>query len=277
MKNYINFSDLTYKEIQEVYKQAEKLEKNQNVDILKGKTVVLFFPETSIRTRVTFEKGIHLLGGQSILFPSNSLDKKEKLQDVIGYLNNWADMVVVRHNNIKVIEELAKYSKKPIINAMTNMNHPCEILSDLYAISKIRKNFRELNYLFVGGKGNIGNTWNEASKWLRFSLEQSCPEKYALDDVKLHTEIIKGMKNKDIILTDSLSVDTLEDFIEYQVTAQLLQLANDDVLLNPCPPFYRKEEVSEDAINSEHFAGYEFKKCLLEVQQALMVYCLTHN
>lgn len=277
MKNYINFNDLSWNEIQELYKQAEKLEMNQDVDVLKGKTVVLFFPDTSIRTRVTFEKGIHLLGGQSILFPSSSLDKKEELQDVIGYLNNWADMVIVRHSNIQVVKELCKYSKIPIINAMTSENHPCEILADLYAISKIRNDFLDLKYLFVGAKGNIGNTWNEASKMLGFSLEQCCPQQYGMEDIVLHTDIAEGMKNKDIILTDSLNSKAVEDFKGYRVTGEILELTNDNSLLNPCPPFYRNEEVDDEAISSSHFVGYEFKKSLLEVQQALMVYCFTHN
>ena len=90
--------------------------------------MILFFPSTSLRTRVTFENGIDLLGGQSILFPTETLDKKEKLEDVCGYLNNWADGIIVRHRNLDVVKELAQYSTIPVINAMTDWNHPCEII-----------------------------------------------------------------------------------------------------------------------------------------------------
>lgn len=110
------------------------------------KSLILFFPSSSIRTRVTFEKGIHLLGGQPILFPNEALDKKEDLRDVCGYLNNWADVIVVRHRNIPILEQLAKYSRVPVINAMTDVNHPCEILTDMYALSKIRKDFIKDKY-----------------------------------------------------------------------------------------------------------------------------------
>lgn len=110
------------------------------------KSLILFFPSSSIRTRVTFEKGIHLLGGQPILFPNEALDKKEDLRDVCGYLNNWADVIVVRHRNIPILEQLAKYSRVPVINAMTDVNHPCEILTDIYALSKIRKDFIKDKY-----------------------------------------------------------------------------------------------------------------------------------
>ena len=90
---------------------------------------------------MTFEKGIYLLGGQPILFPSDTLDKKEDYRDVIGYLNNWADLVIVRHKDISVLEKISQYSKAPVINAMTDINHPCEMVADMYALSKIRKDF----------------------------------------------------------------------------------------------------------------------------------------
>ncbi len=84
--------------------------------------MILFFPATSIRTRVTFEKGIDLLGGHSILFPTDTLDKKESTRDVCGYLNNWVDLVIARHRDIHQFETLAQYSKVPVINAMTDSN-----------------------------------------------------------------------------------------------------------------------------------------------------------
>ena len=100
MKNLIRLTDYHAKEIADIFNIADKVDQDNYKDILKGKSVVLFFPNTSIRTRVTFEKGIYLLGGQPILFPTDTLDKKEDLKDVCGYLNNWADMVIVRHKDI---------------------------------------------------------------------------------------------------------------------------------------------------------------------------------
>ena len=146
MKNLIRLTDYTKNDIYDIFKLTEEVQQGKYSDILKGKSVVLFFPNSSIRTRVTFEKGIYLLGGQPILFSTEALDKKESLKDVCGYLNNWADMIVVRHKDIKVIEEIAKYSAVPVINAMTDSNHPCEVISDMYALSKIRKDFVEDNF-----------------------------------------------------------------------------------------------------------------------------------
>ena len=139
MKTLIRLTDYTPNDIYDIFRLADEVQQGKYDNILKGKTVVLFFPNSSIRTRVSFEKGIYLLGGQPILFPTETLDKKENLKDVFGYLNNWADIIIVRHKDISILEKIAKYSAVPVINAMTAINHPCEVITDMYALSKIRK------------------------------------------------------------------------------------------------------------------------------------------
>ena len=96
-----------------------------------------------------------------------------------------------------------------------------------------------------------------------------------MDGVNVFHNIVEAIKGRDIICTDSLPTSALDAFKECQVTKAIMEMANEGAILNPCPPFYRGEEVSDDAIESNYFVGYEFKKCLLEVQQAIMVYCLT--
>lgn len=275
MKNMIRITDFSAGEIEEMYSLVEEIDNGRFDDFLKRKTVVMFFPYNSIRTRITFEKGINLLGGQTILFPSETLDKKENLKDVIGYLNNWADLIIVRHKNIKVLETVTEYSKVPVINAMTDKNHPCEILSDIFALSKIRPDFRKDNFLFCGTNGNIGYAWKEASEVFGFELSQCCGRGYEIEGLKAYNDICEAIVNKDIICTDSLPAAALSAFENCRITKSVMDKANKGAVLNPCPPFYRGEEVSEDVIDSEYFAGYEFKKYLLVVQQAIMVYCLT--
>lgn len=272
MKHLVRINDYTKEDVFNIFKIANGIEQGKYHNALQGKTVVLFFPNSSIRTRVTFEKGIFSLGGQPILFSSDVLDKKEDIKDVIGYLNNWADFILVRHNDIELIEEMTKYSKIPIINAMTSINHPCEILSDLYALSKIRKDFLRLKYIYVGPASNIGKTWAEAAKLFGFSFIQSCPKGYEIEDIVVEHNINKAINDSDIVLTDSLSKDKLIDFQDYQITVDLIKKANKNAVLNPCPPFFRGEEVSEDIIESKYFVGYEFKKSLLSVQQAIIIY-----
>lgn len=274
-KKLVFMDDFSKEEIYEIFKLADKLAKDGNeAKPLEGKTVVLFFPESSIRTRITFEKGIQQLGGKTILFPPSALDKKEKLEDVIGYLENWVDAVVVRHSDIDVVKNMAEYAHIPIINAMTSENHPCEIITDLYALSKLYNDIENKKFLFVGEKGNIGNSWRKAAQIMGFELEQCCPVGYELEGVKSHTNLEDAISGKDIICTDSIPDSAKADFKEYQVTLHHMKMANKGAVLNPCPPFFRGEEVSEDVINSDYFVGYGFKKHLIEVQQAILCYLL---
>ena len=275
MKNFIRLTDFDKNDIYDIFQLTDEVRKGPYRNFLKGNSIILFFPNTSIRTRVTFEKGIYLLGGQPILFPTDTLDKKEDLRDVCGYLNNWADMVIVRHKDIGLLQKMADCLTVPVINAMTDCNHPCEMLADLYALSKIRKDFTKDRFLFVGERGNIGLAWKEASDVMGFSLEQCCGQGYEMEGVVSYHNIYDAISGKDIVCTDSLPASDLADFKECQVTIAAMERANDGAVLNPCPPFYRGEEVTEEVIESKYFVGYEFKKYLLEVQQAIMVYCLT--
>lgn len=274
MKDLIRLTDLQSKEIYKIFNIADEICEGKYKDFLKGKSAILFFPASSIRTRVTFEKGIALLGGQSILFPNDALDKKEDLRDVCGYLDNWADIVIVRHKDIQLIEKFAQYANAPIINAMTDSNHPCEILSDMYSLSKIRHNFVKDEYLFCGKAGNIGFAWKEASEVMGFRLSQCCGVGYEIEGIKIYYDIQTAIKGKDIICTDSLPAEALNTFQACQITSEVMKLANKNALLNPCSPFYRGEEVSAEVIDSEYFVGYAFKESLLVIQQAIIIWCM---
>lgn len=274
MHHFIRLTDFSAEDVLRIFRTADEIKQGMHTGFLKGKSIVLFFPASSIRTRVTFEKGIYLLGGQPILFPSDTLDKKEDIRDVCGYLNQWADAVVVRHRDIHLLEKMAEYLRVPLINAMTDGNHPCEVTADLYALSKMRGDFRKENFLFVGKCGNIGLAWKEAAKVMGFPLEQCCGKGYEMDDIRIHYDIETAVVGKDIICTDALPEKDLPSFQKCQVTLDAMKKANKGALLNPCPPFYRGEEVDAQVIESPYFVGYAFKKCLLEVQQAILMDCL---
>ena len=274
MRHFLTLSDITLPIANEIFSIADAIE--DYASVLNNKTVVLFFPDSSIRTRLTFEKGILTLGGQVILFPSDALDKKEEIRDVIGYLNNWADCLVVRYNRFDRIQDLAKHSAVPVINAMTGETHPCEILTDLYALSKRTADYLSLQYTFVGKRGNIGSTWFEASQALGFRFRQCCPKgkNYEIPGAQVVYELDAAMLGSDVVLTDSLPAEALADFKPYQITTSAMRKANSKAILNPCPPFYRGEEVSAEVLDSPFFVGYPFKSSLLAVQQALIVYLL---
>lgn len=277
--NFIRIDDLAMEQVLYIFKLADLLKTDSSLQPLMGKTFILFFPESSIRTRITFEKGIKELGGTSVLFPPQALDKREAIKDVVGYISNWADGIIVRHPNIKILDEMCKYSAIPVINAMTKHNHPCEIMSDLYSISKLKTDFLKLNYAFVGAKGNIGQSWLEASQVLGFKLYQACRAGYELcygtDTYKFNDNLKETVKNSEVILTDGIPDELRnEEYIsKFQITTEVMELAKKNAILNPCPPFTRGEEVSEAVIDSKYFVGYEFKKNLIYVQQAIILFC----
>ncbi len=278
--NILSILDLTEADILNIFNLADQLKEKPLLPLLDHKTFILFFPDSSIRTRITFEKAISDLGGKSILFPPASLDKREAHKDVIGYIENWADGLIIRHGKIDVLREIGAHSSIPIINAMTSDNHPCEILADLYAISKIKPNYRELKYVFIGENGNISRSYARIAKVLNLHLEHVCMGDQAIFENSEHyrfsNDLDKAIKGADVVLTDGIPKESLtDDYInQYQITLDRLKLAKEDAILNPCPPFFRGEEVHADVIESKYFVGYEFKKALLTVQQAIILYSL---
>lgn len=275
----LSIKDLTIDDINEIFSLADQMQDNKEM-LLNGKNFVLFFPESSIRTRLTFEKGIKSIGGKCILFPPETLDKREALIDVAGYIENWADGIIVRHRELVKITQLAQNLDIPIINAMSSCNHPCEIISDLYSIRNMGRDYQSLTYTFVGENGNIGNTWRMAAEVLNLSLNHVSTENNRIKEndknYTFTTDLEKVLPSTDVVLTDPLSKDTrIQEYIEkYQITLKRMQQCKDNSILNPCPPFFRGEEVSEDVIQSNYFVGYGFKKSLIFIQQGIILYCL---
>ncbi|WP_373232228.1 ornithine carbamoyltransferase [Cohnella sp.] len=279
----LDINDLSEVQVSEIFNLTDILKQQKHSNVLSGKTFVLFFPETSIRTRITFERGIKDMGANCVLFPPESLDGREELRDRIQYIENWADGVVIRHSDYSKLQELSKYTSIPIINAMTTENHPCEVISDLYSIRNIKENYRDLVYTFVGPAGNISKSWTDMAKIMDLNFNHVCLRGNELSadnrNYKFHTDLIPVLKNSDVILTDSMPVNlrTNEYIDKFQITLDRMKLTKKDSILNPCPPFFRNEEVNDEAISSNYFVGYEFKKSLIYVQQAIILYCCGIN
>lgn len=228
----------------------------------------LFFTSTSVRTRLTFELGATRMGLAPVTFPPETLDKPEAPADVAAYLAQWADIVVVRHRDIGVLDALSVPDALPVVNAMTDVNHPCEVLSDLFTLARTADPFA-LRYLFVGADGNIARAWHEAA--LAFDLEfvQCCPEGLAAPGAPSTDDLFAAVRTADVILTDAPGPHE-EALRPFRITAEVLRHAPPGVRLAPCPPFVRGREVAADAIDHPAFVGHRFKAALLPVQQAVM-------
>lgn len=280
--HFLDITHFTSEQILEIFELTDQLRYRTSEPLLQGKTMILFFPDTSLRTRISFEKGIRDLGGEYIMFPPEALEKKETPGDMVRYLENWGDSIIARHPSLTRLEQLSCHASIPVINAMTAHNHPCEILADLYALRTLREDYRELTYTFVGPAGNISRTWMEAAKVLNLSFNHVCSADQRIDpdhpNYNFHNDLDGVLPESDIILTDSLPVSCLtQEYISsYQITLDRMKRTRPGALLNPCPPFFRNEEVSEDVIASPYFAGFGFKKSLIYLQQAILLYCLSH-
>ena len=266
----VRLDDWTTADVEEVFSLADAYRANSGPRV-EG-SAVMFFPPTSLRTRVSFERGASLMGLQPIVFPSETLDKSEKREDVARYLESWADVLVVRHHDIEVTEQLTEPGVLPVVNAMTDANHPCEVLSDLYALRQ-RRELKQLRFVYVGADGNVARSWLEAARVLDLDLIQCSPAGLAIPSARHTEDLDEAARTADVILTDGFG-DNAAPLEPYRITAALLDTAPSGVVLNPCPPFTRGQEVSTDAIEHRAFVGHRFKAALLPVQQAIMAFCI---
>jgi ornithine carbamoyltransferase len=283
MKSLISLKDLNRQDIYDIFEISEDIEKRTDYysTSLRNRYGISFFPEAGVRTRISFDKAVHEMGGRLLNLSSEALNKKEYVGDVAKYISNWGDFFIIRHSSQALIEEFGRNTDAAIINAMTSEEHPCEILSDLYAFYKDNMNDLErLNFVFVGLKGNICNSWCIASQLLGFPLKHICPEGLEseyIDSVNVEHDLKKGLEHADIIITDSWPQKYLEkiDMEKYQITlSRVNEYCKKGVIVNPCPPFFRNEELSADIIDSEYFTGYTFKYNLVTVQKAIIYKCI---
>lgn len=272
MKNLIHLSDYSIEDVENIFTLADELEKKQIPEALKGKTVAMFFPPKSVHMRLSFEKGIKLLGGNVVNFDSAILEEVQSVQDFVAYLNNWADVIIIRYHSTAFLEELSMYSSAPIINAMTDDSHPTEVLSDLYELNKMGSDSLSKSFLYVGPDNGVGKAWKEAADFFSLDFTQSAPEQYQLEDVPFERNLSKAIQEKDIII--SSPIKNSQFMKEYQINLPLLEQANKGAIFTPVAPFFRGGDVSDDAINSDYFVGHSFKSSLLEVGQAIILYNL---
>lgn len=255
---------------------GELFDRVDHFDAKRGPRVdgaaALFFPPSSLRTGVSFERGAFEMGLQPITFPPETLDKSEDLADVAGYLSAWVQLMVVRHADISVLQRLADADVLPVTNAMTDVNHPCEVLSDLYALSQVTDPF-SLRFLSVGADGNIARAWQEAAKSFGLSMTQSCPAELRVPGMSWRGDLMTAISDADVVITDGPGTHA-EALTPYRVTGAVLDSAPSGIRFAPCPPFIRGREVSTDAIEHPAFVGYSFKQYLKPVQQAVMSWAL---
>ncbi len=298
-RDFLSIFDLHEEEIFEIFELTKKLKEAQKkgVDhkILKDKTLAMVFEKPSLRTRVTFETGMTQLGGHAIyLAPSDiKLGTRESVPDAARNLARWVDLIMARVFAHKTVEDLAKSCTITVINGLSDLEHPCQVMADLFTISEKKGFLKKTTIAYIGDGNNVCNSLIAASTLLEFRLNIATPQGYepmkeyiAKTKTALLTHDPKAaVKDAEIIYTDVWASMGQEQerqkrkkvFKEYQINRKLLQSAPKDYLVMHCLPAHRGEEITDDVIDSPASIVLDQAENRLHTQKALMVWLLQRS
>ncbi|MBR6332003.1 MAG: ornithine carbamoyltransferase [Dehalococcoidales bacterium] len=296
-KDLLSINDLNKDEILELIALAQDLKKDPWRETLKHKTMALIFEKPSLRTRTSFEIGMHQLGGEAIyLSPAEiGLGKREPVKDVTRVIERFADVIVARVFAHETLTEMSKYTNKHVVNALCNKEHPCQILADLLTILECKGTLQGLKIAYIGDSNNITNSMVLAASKLGLHIAVASPKGHTLDENILraaqenafHTFAVieqtsdpkVAVKDADVIYTDTwISMgeeaereERLIAFKDYQVNMELLSHAKSDVIFMHCLPAHRGEEVTDEVMESKHSVIFQEAENRLHAQKAVLV------
>ncbi|MBN1380045.1 MAG: ornithine carbamoyltransferase [Deltaproteobacteria bacterium] len=296
-KDLLRLSDLERADFDLIFQKAKHLKQMQKDGIehtpLKGKTLGMVFDKSSTRTRISFEVGIFQLGGVALFLSSRDmqLGRGEEIADTAKIMSRYLNGIMIRTYSQALVEEFALNATIPVINGLTDLFHPCQILSDLFTIMEYKGMFEGLKVSYIGDGNNVANSWINAASKLPFHLTLACPEHYEPDAEVLKTgkrQAIKGIdvyrdpgdavKDADCVYTDvwvSMGQESEKEarsriFIPYQVNSDLLRQAKNDAIVMHCLPAHRGEEISAEAMNGPQSVVWDQAENRLHVQKAIM-------
>ena len=292
-KNFLTILDLPMKVAPELILRAREMkEKGYQNDMLKGKTIILIFEKASTRTRVSFEVAIQHLGGKSVFMTSqeSQLGRNEPLKDTARVLSRYAHGLVVRTFAQENLEELVKFGQIPVINALTDKFHPCQVMSDLLTIYERTPDFSQLTIAWVGDGNNMAHSWINAAIYFPFQLNMAVPEGYEPDIDVVERALQAGAKiylthdpgeavtGAHYVNTDvwaSMGQEDEQDtrakvFADFQVNRELLTLAHPDVKVLHCLPAHRGEEITDEVLEGQWSIVWDQAENRLHMQKAIL-------
>jgi len=265
---------------------------------LKGKNLAMIFEKASTRTRVSFEVGIHDLGGNAIIMNANDtqLGRGEPVRDTARVLSRYVDAVMIRTYEQDAVEDLAKWATIPIINGLTDVYHPCQILSDLFTILEFKGGFDKLKIVYIGDGNNIANSWIEASILFDFRLSMATPKNYRplgilLEKAKGHKgfsiteDPYEAVDDADVVNTDvwvSMGQEKEKEerkraFSSYKIDDDLLKHAKSGAIVMHCLPAYRGQEITDSVFEGQQDVIFTQAENRLHTQKALLEWILTYK
>jgi ornithine carbamoyltransferase len=299
IKHFLQFNDLDTSEIESIFDKTkwikEKYKAYEKYWPLVDRTLVMIFEKASTRTRLSFESGMHQLGGSAIYLNTrdSQLGRGEPVEDAAQVISRMSDVVMIRTFEQDIIERFANNSRVPVINGLTNEYHPCQILADIFTFIEKRGSIKGKTIAWIGDSNNVCNTWLQAAELLDFNVHVSTPKGYEVeveraglygsDHFEEFEDPMEAARGADIVTTDVWTSmgfedekkERIKDFADWQVDKDMMKLANEDALFMHCLPAHRGEEVASEVIDGPQSIVWEEAENRLHVQKALLEYLIT--
>ena len=296
-KDLLNIYELETADFERIWKKAARLKKllkeGKEHASLKGKTLGMIFDKSSTRTRISFEVGMYQLGGIALFLNSRDtqIGRGETIADSARMMSRYLNGIMIRTFAQASVEEFARYATIPVINGLTDLFHPCQILSDLFTIKEKKGSYERLKIAYIGDGNNIANSWIEAAARLPIQLALACPKGYepdreimtecakqASEGITLYNDPLEAARNADVLYTDvwtSMGQEAEDKerkkiFKNYSINKKLLGEAKKDAIVMHCLPAHRGEEITADVIDGPHSVVIDEAENRLHVQKAIL-------
>lgn len=299
-RDFTRLLDITEKECDHLLKRARHMkglrQANKPWQPLTGKSLAMIFEKASTRTRLSFETGMHQLGGQAIfLSPSETqIGRGEPIEDTARVLSRYVDGVMIRTFSQDTVESLARWAAIPVINGLSDQYHPCQTLADLQTIEEYKGSLRKVKVAYIGDGNNVANSWLEAAVLMKMPFAIATPKGYLPDreltqkasssgnDFTLTDDPAEAVRDADVIYTDvwvsmgqeKEKASRKKAFKGYRIDDKLLRLARKDAIVMHCLPAYRGQEITDEVF--ERFSEVIFTQAenRLHAQKALLEWLL---
>jgi len=293
--------DLSRETVLALFKEAEELKAMRrralSAQRLSGKTLGLFFEKPSTRTRVSFETGMNQLGGQSIFLSAQDIQMRrgETVADTARVLSRYLDGLVIRCYEHHAVEEWARNATIPVINGLTDMHHPCQVLSDLFTIREKKRRWKGVKIAYVGDGNNVANSLIEGAAVMGMAISVACPHGYEPDAsivewaracaertgaaIELVRDPFVAVKGADVLYTDvwtSMGQEKeqarrIKMLMAYQLNGKLLAAAHPDAIVMHCLPAHRGQEITADVLDGPQSVVLDQAENRLHVQKAILI------
>ena len=297
-KHFLQFKDFSREEYEYLFERTRWIKRAfkdyRQYWPLADRTLAMIFDKNSTRTRLSFEAGMHQLGGSAIYLSTRDtqLGRGEPVEDAARVMSRMVDLVMIRTYQHEVMERFAAYSRVPVINGLTDEYHPCQIMSDIFTYTEFRSSIEGKVVAWIGDANNMCNTWLQAAEIFNFTVHVSTPPGYSIEPERIglsgNTNFAvfpdphEAVRGADLVTTDVWTSMGFEaeaeqrkkDFADFCVDAEMMSLAKPDALFMHCLPAHRGEEVSADVIDGPQSVVWDEAENRLHTQKALMEYLL---